>query len=33
MRNALHESGFDEAMFQKCGGIYKWRKANMNLEW
>lgn len=33
VRNALDKSGFDEIMFLKRGGIYKWSKASMNLEW
>ena len=33
VRNALDNSGFDERMFLKRGGIYKWSKASMNLEW
>jgi len=33
VENALHESGFDETMFRKRGGIYKWSKASMNLDW
>ncbi|XP_069681372.1 S-adenosylmethionine-dependent nucleotide dehydratase RSAD2-like [Periplaneta americana] len=31
--DALNEAGFDENMFRKRGGIYKWSKANMNLDW
>ncbi|CAG2053091.1 unnamed protein product [Timema podura] len=31
--NALDSSGFDEAMFRKRGGIYKWSKASMELDW
>lgn len=33
VRNALDNSGFDERMFLKRGGIYKWSKAGMNLNW
>ncbi|XP_062609440.1 S-adenosylmethionine-dependent nucleotide dehydratase RSAD2-like [Saccostrea cucullata] len=33
VRNALKFSGFDERMFLKRGGRYKWSKADMNLEW
>jgi len=33
VRNALDTSGFDERMFLKRGGIYKWSKASMNLNW
>ncbi|XP_067011564.1 S-adenosylmethionine-dependent nucleotide dehydratase RSAD2-like [Anabrus simplex] len=31
--NALDQSGFDEAMFRKRGGEYKWSKADMLLDW
>nr|CAD7425948.1 unnamed protein product [Timema monikensis] len=31
--NALDSSGFDEVMFRKRGGIYKWSKASMELDW
>ena len=33
VKNALDSSGFDERMFLKRGGIYKWSKASMNLDW
>jgi len=33
VRNALDNSGFDERMFRKRGGIYKWSKVSMNLNW
>ncbi|XP_061182379.1 S-adenosylmethionine-dependent nucleotide dehydratase RSAD2-like [Saccostrea echinata] len=33
VKNALKFSGFDEKMFLKRGGKYKWSKADMNLEW
>lgn len=31
--NALMFSGFDEAMFKKRGGIYKWSKEANKLDW
>lgn len=31
--NALYFSGFDEAMFKKRGGVYKWSKIENNLSW
>ncbi|PSN36004.1 Radical S-adenosyl methionine domain-containing protein 2 [Blattella germanica] len=31
--SALDHSGFDEDMFFKRGGVYKWSKAHMNLDW
>lgn len=33
VENALKFSGFDEAMFKKRGGIYKWSKEAHSLEW
>ncbi|XP_022317272.2 S-adenosylmethionine-dependent nucleotide dehydratase RSAD2-like [Crassostrea virginica] len=33
VQNALKFSGFDEKMFLKRGGKYKWSKADMKLEW
>jgi radical S-adenosyl methionine domain-containing protein 2 len=33
VKNALQYSGFDEKMFFKRGGKYKWSKADMTLEW
>ncbi|XP_049808889.1 radical S-adenosyl methionine domain-containing protein 2-like isoform X2 [Schistocerca nitens] len=33
VKNALNFSGFDEKMFKKRGGVYKWSKASMNLDW
>lgn len=31
--NALRFSGFDEAMFKKRGGVYKWSKLDNSLSW
>ena len=31
--DAMKFSGFDESMFKKRGGRYKWSKADMQLEW
>lgn len=31
--NALRFSGFDEAMFRKRGGVYKWSKLDNSLSW
>lgn len=31
--NALRFSGFDEAMFKKRGGVYKWSKLDGRLDW
>ncbi|KAJ9576892.1 hypothetical protein L9F63_006510 [Diploptera punctata] len=31
--NALDQSGFDEVMFYRRGGVYKWSKAGMKLDW
>lgn len=31
--NALKFSGFDEAMFKKRGGVYKWSKQAEKLLW
>ncbi|XP_062894181.1 S-adenosylmethionine-dependent nucleotide dehydratase RSAD2 [Mobula hypostoma] len=33
VENAIKFSGFDEKMFFKRGGKYKWSKADMRLEW
>lgn len=33
VENAITFSGFDEKMFFKRGGKYKWSKADMQLEW
>lgn len=33
VQNALHFSGFDEAMFKKRGGVYKWSKMDNVLSW
>ncbi|XP_049780032.1 radical S-adenosyl methionine domain-containing protein 2-like isoform X1 [Schistocerca cancellata] len=33
VKDALNFSGFDEKMFKKRGGVYKWSKASMNLDW
>lgn len=33
VKNALKFSGFDEVMFKKRGGIYKWSKKAHALEW
>ncbi|XP_017774609.1 PREDICTED: radical S-adenosyl methionine domain-containing protein 2-like [Nicrophorus vespilloides] len=33
VNNALKFSGFDEAMFKKRGGFYKWSKADSALSW
>ena len=30
---AMKFSGFDEAMFKRRGGVFKWSKADMQLEW
>ncbi|XP_063228182.1 S-adenosylmethionine-dependent nucleotide dehydratase RSAD2-like isoform X1 [Bacillus rossius redtenbacheri] len=30
---ALDHSGFDEAMFRRRGGVYRWSKADMDLQW
>lgn len=33
VHNALLFSGFDEAMFKKRGGIYRWSKEANKLSW
>lgn len=33
VRNALQFSGFDEEMFKRRGGIYKWSKEADKLDW
>ena len=33
VENALNYSGFDEEMFKKRGGKYKWSKGDTRLDW
>lgn len=33
VENALLFSGFDEEMFLKRGGVYKWSKKDYQLDW
>ena len=33
VHDAIDAANFDEAMFLKRGGKYKWSKADMQLEW